>query len=157
MNDDPFPRICSYFDERDVPYTLHEHDPVITSDEAKEVKVSDALGVKSLLFRTENGRVLLVLAGDRKVSSKKARKELGVRDIRMVSPDEVLSVMGCEVGGCYPVGPVCGVPMILDHSVTEADALLFNAGRRDRSLEMNFSDFKKAVPFESADISEPRS
>ena len=153
MKNEPFKEILSFFDSKGAKYQLIEHEPVITSDEAEAIKKSDALGVKSLLFKTEKGYVLLVMPGAKRVSSKKARNYFGVSDIRMVSPGEVLSVMGCEVGGCYPVGEVCKVKTVLDESALKANAFIFNIGRRDRSVEMEREEFERVVPFEVADLS----
>lgn len=153
MQAEPFEKILSFFDSKEVEYKVIKHEPVITSEEAEAIKKSDASGLKSLLFKTDKGHVLLVMPGAKRVSSKKARNHFGVSDIRMVSPDEVLSVMGCEVGGCYPVGEVCGVKTVVDKSALEADTLIFNVGRRDRSVEMKREDFERVVSFELADLS----
>ncbi len=153
MEKDPYNEIISFLDFNNAEYLLCKHKPVITSKEAKEVKGSKALGVKSLLFKTEKGLVLLVLPGERKVSSKKIRSILGVSDVRLVSHEEVLSVMGCEVGGCYPFGLICGVKMIVDDSVKDVESIIFNVGRRDRSVEMKWKEFERLVPFEMDEIS----
>ena len=153
MNREPFEEILTLFDSKGAEYQLIEHQPVITSDEAEAIKKSDALGLKSLLFKTDNGYVLLVMPGAKKVSSKKARNHFRVSDVRMVSPEEVLTVMGCEVGGCYPVGEVCDVVTVVDSSVLEAGSVIFNVGRRDRSVEMKREEFQRTVTFEVADLS----
>ncbi len=154
MKKDIFTEILLFFDSKDVSYKLHKHKPVITSREAEEVKLTDALGVKSLLFKTEKSKILLVLPGSKKVSSKKVRALLKVKDVRMVSAEEVLSTMGCEVGGCYPLGFICGVNMMVDGSVQESDRIIFNIGRRDMSVEMSWEDFERTVPFEIADLTQ---
>ncbi|MGM0482516.1 MAG: aminoacyl-tRNA deacylase [Patescibacteria group bacterium] len=150
---DPFEEIILFLDSKEVEYKVFKHEPVITSEEAKKIKQTDSVGLKSLFFRTEKGSVLLVLSGDNKVSSAKVRAFLGVQDLRMVSPEEVLSVMGCEVGGCYPLGNICGLKTVVDEKVTRSKKVIFNAGRRDRSVEIKWSDLEKVIPFEVADIS----
>ena len=153
MKKEPFEEILMFLGSKEVDYKVCEHRPVITSKEAREVKETDALGVKSLLFKSEKGLVLLVLSGDKKVSSSKVRALLQVKDLRMTSPEEVLSVMGCEIGGCYPLGNICGLSTIIDEKVSHSKSVIFNVGRRDRSVEMDWADFSKVVPFQMADIS----
>lgn len=154
MQKDPFNEIVLFLDSKGVDHIPYKHKPVVTSKEAEDVRVSrDAVGLKSLLFKTEKGHVLLVLPGERKVSSRKVRHLLGVKDVRMVSPEEVYSIMGCEVGGCYPLGFICGLKMIVDSSVKEAERVVFNIGRRDRSIEMTWGEFERFIPFKEASIS----
>lgn len=152
MLEDPYSDLLSFLEAKRADYKTYEHEPVITSEEAREIKRTDATGLKSLLFKTENGLVLLVLPGEKKVSSKKARSYLDVKDIRMVTPDEVLSAMGCEVGGCYPIGEIAGIRTVLDESIKEAESLIFNVGRRDRSVEITRDEFERVTSFEWADI-----
>ncbi len=153
MEKDPFKILIELFDSKKIEYELHEHEPAITVKEALKVRHTDALGLKSLLFKADNENVLLILPGERKVSSKKVRSFIGVKDVRMVSPEEVFSIMGCEIGGCYPVGSVCGLRTIMDRSIEGADRIVFNAGRRDRSVEMRWMDLKKLFPFEIGELS----
>lgn len=153
MKKDPYQEIVNFLKSKEAEYKLYKHKSVITSEEAKEIKETDAVGLKSLLFKTEKGLILLVLPGDRRVSSKKVRSFLNVKDVRMVTPEEVLSVMGCQVGGCYPVGSICGLRTVVDESTLEADRVVFNIGRRDRSAELSMDEFKRVVSFETADIS----
>lgn len=153
MEKKPYEEIIDFLKSKEADYKLYKHKSVITSEEAKEIKETDAVGLKSLLFKTEKGLILLVLPGDKRVSSKKVRSFLKVKDIRMVTPDEVLSVMGCQIGGCYPIGSVCGLRTIVDESTLEADSVVFNIGRRDRSIELSIDEFKRVVFFETADIS----
>lgn len=153
MQEDPFNEIVLFLESKGVDYVLYKHKPIITSEEANEVRKSSATVVKSLLFKTEGGYVLLVLPGDKRVSSKKVRSFLGVKEVRMASPEDVLSIMGCEVGGCYPLGFICGVKTVADVSIKEAESLMFSVGRRDRSIEIKREDFEKISSLEVASIS----
>ena len=60
--------------------------------------------VKSLLFKTENTFLLCLVAGDKKTSLNKIKKELNIKDVSMASAEEVKNITGYTIGGVSPVG-----------------------------------------------------
>ncbi len=60
--------------------------------------------VKSLLFKTDNKYALFLVAGDKKASLKKIKKNIKFSDVSMASADEVKSITGYTIGGVSPVG-----------------------------------------------------
>ncbi len=68
---------------------------------------AQALGVipariaKTLAFKTENGCVLVVAAGDVKVDNAKFKARFGIK-AKMLNPDEVIEYTGHAVGGVCP-------------------------------------------------------
>ena len=56
--------------------------------------------VKTLVFRGDDGgRMLVLMHGDREVSTKALARHLGLRRVVACSPDEALRVTGYPVGG----------------------------------------------------------
>lgn len=150
---EPFQKIVNFLNFAGVEYEVLRHRPVITSREASALVVPDHVrGVKSLLFQTDHSLILLVVQDEDRVSSGKVRKLLATKQLRMVSPETVEEVMGCPIGGCYPLGPVCEVEMLVDKRVSQASALRFNAGRRDTSIQISWSDYENALGPRLGDI-----
>lgn len=70
---------------------------------------------KSLVFKDKGGAFhMIVLAGDRKVSSGKVKRLVG-SDASMASPEETHAVTGFRVGGVCPFG--VSIPIYLDASL----------------------------------------
>jgi prolyl-tRNA editing enzyme YbaK/EbsC (Cys-tRNA(Pro) deacylase) len=93
---------------------------------------------KSLLFRDKTGSFHLVLmAGDRKVSSGRLKRLVG-SETSMATPEETLAVTGFAVGGVCPFG-VTGVPIYLDASLKAWDTIYPAAGTNASGVPMTYS------------------
>jgi prolyl-tRNA editing enzyme YbaK/EbsC (Cys-tRNA(Pro) deacylase) len=68
---------------------------------AQALQVEPARIAKTLSFRSENGCILIVTAGDSKVDNSKFKKEFGCK-AKMLTPDAVLELTGHAVGGVCP-------------------------------------------------------
>jgi Ala-tRNA(Pro) deacylase len=148
-----FEKIIGFLDNKNVPYRILEHQPVFTSEQAAKIRgTSLKQGAKTLLFKTKEEYVLVVVSGDKRVDSKKLKKMLGVKDLRFATPEEVKEKMGCEIGACYPFGNLIEIRMIIDKSVGENEEISFNVGLHDRSVMVEYADYQRAINPEVADI-----
>ena len=81
-----------------------------------------ALGVdgariaKTLSFKTENGYMLILAAGDARIDNHKFKDKFHFK-AKMLSADEVLELVGHPVGGVCPFGVNDGVTVYLDESL----------------------------------------
>jgi len=83
---------------------------------ARRLGVEPARIAKSLLFKTKAGAyVLVVLPGDKRVSSSAYRQTIGSK-VSMTSPDETERVTGFRPGGVCPFG-LEGVEILLDRDL----------------------------------------
>ncbi len=99
--------------------------------------------VKSLLFRTEKTFILCLIAGDKKVSLNKLKKNLNVKDASMASADEVKSITGFTIGGVSPLGLLNKTNIIIDNSLKRFKYLFAAAGHPNCVFKINFTDLKK--------------
>lgn len=101
----PYQAIVDLLNSHGVSFETIEHEPVFTSDQAATVRgITTEAGAKSLLLNTDGSFVLCILPGSKKLDTKKVKKLIRVKNLRFATPEEVLDVMGCEVGACYPFG-----------------------------------------------------
>lgn len=96
----------SYLDEHHIRYETLSFPP---ETEKGASNVADALGyqpaqlVKTLIFETGNEeRVLVMLGGDKNAVSGYLKKAIGSRNIRLASPETVVSVTGYVIGSIPP-------------------------------------------------------
>jgi len=143
-------------DQKRIAYTVTEHAPVYTSEEAAKVRgVQLKTGVKALVLKTDNDRLIVgLIAADRRMDLKKLAKAVGARKLQLASATEVLRATGCAVGSVHPFGNLFGLPTYLDNSVLENDMVNFNAGMHTISIEMKARDLVKAVNPVITDFSE---
>jgi len=109
--------------------------------------------MKSLLIKTNNGFVVAVLPGDKRLDAKKLKQELNAKDMRFARPEEVKEVMGCEIGACYPFGNLIDKKIIVDPALAENETVVTNPGVHDKTIKMKWADFASAVDFQTGDIS----
>lgn len=133
-------------------YAKFEHEPVRTSEEAAAVRPEYSLsqGAKALIVRIKkNGEkffVMIVVPGNKKFNSAKARSVLGANDIRFATPEEVGEITGGVMpGGVPPFGNLWNLPVYADRALFENDEIIFNAGDRSVSIALGVRDYESAV------------
>lgn len=90
---------------------------------------------KSLSFLTGQGPILVVTAGDAKIDNAKYKARLGTK-AKMLSPDEVLSLIGHAVGGVCPFGVKEGVRVYLDESLKRFETVFPACGSANSAIEL---------------------
>ncbi len=122
-----------YLDERNIPYRRLEFSP---DTEKGAASVAHALDfdegqmVKTLLFRTAEGQVALVmLGGDCHAISGQLKRALGSRNISLADPELVKEITGYAVGSIPPFHwQPAGFRSLVDTVLTEYDLLGVGAG-----------------------------
>lgn len=121
----------------------YEHEPVTTSEEAAKVRTGETMhqGAKALILVSEQGHHLLVVPGDMKADLKALKTFLKVKKLEMEKREKILELAGVEVGGVPPFGSLMGMTTVVDPRLSDNQEIVFNAGRRDRSVKMAYRDF----------------
>jgi Cys-tRNA(Pro) deacylase len=83
--------------------------------------------VKSVMFLADGEPVLILMSGDMNVDTKKLKKLLGVRKVRMADAETVLKVTGYVVGAVPPVAHRQAIDIHLDESLNRF-AKIYPAG-----------------------------
>ena len=110
--------------------------------------------VKSLLFKTDNKFSLFLVAGDKKASSKKIKKNLEFNDVSMATAEDVKKITGFTIGGVSPVGHLENIDIYIDSSLQRFNFLFAAAGHPNCIFKINFLDLKKITKGIIEDITE---
>jgi Cys-tRNA(Pro) deacylase len=117
-----------------VAFTEHFYDYVEhggTAVSSSSLGVPEHEVVKTLVMQTDTGDPLIVLMhGDRKVSTKELARVAGVKRIFPCKPEDAERHSGYLVGGCSPFGTRKRLPVYLERSVLELPRVYINGGRR---------------------------
>jgi Cys-tRNA(Pro) deacylase len=117
-----------------VAYTEHEYEYVEhggTEVSSRALGVEEHAVVKTLVMQDEAGAPLLVLMhGDRKVSTKNLARQAGVKRIEPCKPEAAQRHSGYQIGGTSPFGTRKKLPVYLERSVLELPRIYINGGRR---------------------------
>ena len=146
-------QVTQLLDQHDVWYETFEHEPVLTSEQAAQVRPGYTLhqGAKAIVVRYKDKDkqeqfTMLVLPADLRFDKKKLRKCLGVKNFRFADTQEVERLTGGVLaGGIPPFGNLFGLNVIADPLLFENPKIVFNAGDRCFSVAMLAEDFRNIV------------
>ena len=94
---------------------------------------------KSLSFKTGDGCILILCAGDAKIDNRKYKDQFGTK-AKMPSADEVLEFIGHPVGGVCPFGVNDGVKVYLDKSLSRFETVFPAAGSANSAIELTLDE-----------------
>tara|TARA_B100001057_G_C22248055_1_gene718369 strand:+ start:25 stop:504 length:480 start_codon:yes stop_codon:yes gene_type:complete len=134
--------------------SLREFDPkqniiVLETSARTALEAASSLGcevgaiVKSLLFKTQSTYTLCLVAGDKKVSLKKIKRILKIKDVSMASAENVKEITGYTIGGVSPVGLITNIEILIDYSLGRFKYLYAAAGHPYCVFKINFKDLQK--------------
>jgi Ala-tRNA(Pro) deacylase len=140
-----FERLNGFLQDKGVEFSVLQHTPVFTSDEAAAVRgTSLASGAKALVCKADDQFVLIVLPANRRLASKLVRKESGVKSLRFATREEVQQLTGLAPGSIPPFGTLFNLPTWCDRRLSDQSQINFNAGDHAISISMSYEDFLRA-------------
>jgi Cys-tRNA(Pro) deacylase len=108
-----------------------------TRASAQELGVDEHIVIKTLVMEDEHGRPLIILMhGDREVSTKSLARNLGVKAVIPCDPKEAARHTGYKVGGTSPFGTRKPLPIYVEETILSLPRMLINAGHRGILAEM---------------------
>jgi Cys-tRNA(Pro) deacylase len=111
------------------PYRYEEHGGTRVS--ARELGVDEHAVVKTLVMEDEAGAPLIVLMhGDREVSTKQLARQIGRKSIQPCRPDVANRHSGYVVGGTSPFGTRKSMPIFVQRTILELERIYVNGGSR---------------------------
>jgi Cys-tRNA(Pro) deacylase len=117
-----------------VAFTEHPYDYVDhggTAESARQLGVEEHAVIKTLVMQDDRAQPLIVLMhGDRHVSTKNLAREIGVKAVEPCKPEVAQRHSGYLVGGTSPFGLRKALPVWVEHSVLALPRICINGGRR---------------------------
>ncbi len=125
-------------------YRYEEHGGTRVS--ARELGVPEHEVIKTLVMEDEGGSPLIVLMhGDREVSTKALARILGVKSVRPCDPKTAERHTGYRVGGTSPFGTKKPLPVYMEETIPGLPRILINAGSRGLLAEMPPSELVRVL------------
>ena len=110
-------------------YAYEEHGGTRVS--SRELNVDEHAVVKTLVMEDEAARPLIVLMhGDRKVSTKELARQAGCKKIEPCKPEVANRHTGFLVGGTSPFGTKKTMPVYIEKGILALPLIYINGGRR---------------------------
>jgi len=139
-----------------VSYTEHEYAYVEhggTEISARSLGVPEHEVVKTLVMQDEAGKPLIVLMhGDRKVSTKNLARQAGVKRIEPCKPEAAQRHSGYQVGGTSPFGTRKKLPVYMERSILDLGKIYINGGRRGFLVGLAPGDIVRTLAPQLVDV-----
>ena len=136
----PLTRAVTALREEGVEFIFHFYGyrkDAVTEAAARDIGVDEHIIVKTLVMETGDGEPLIVLMhGDRQVSTKALARQIGVKTVKPSSPKEAERLTGYPVGGISPFGTKRKLPVYVEETILGLLRLVINGGRRGFLLEL---------------------
>lgn len=141
-----FDQITAMLTNAHIPFESYAHEPVHTSEEAAKVRNTPvSWGAKAIVMFADDKPVMVVVGGDKKVDMKSFKKQFGVKDLRMATPEEVIQVTGVPIGAVPPFGHIFAILLYMDRKIQENETVVFNAGLHNKSISLRESQYESAA------------
>ena len=156
LNKEPVKRAEKFLKEFDqsLEVIILENSARTAQDAATALDCNVGAIVKSLLFKTGDGFILCLVAGDKRCSLNKLKRIKDEKDISMASPEDVKAQTGYTIGGVSPIGHLEKIEIIIDNSLERFNELFAAAGHPNCVFKINFKDIQKITNGKVEDIIE---
>jgi Ala-tRNA(Pro) deacylase len=135
-------------DDLGIPYTLHEHPPVFTVEEAERYWAGiPAAHCKNLFLRNQKGtrHYLVVLDHRKQADLKDLARKIGDDRLSFASPERLLKHLGLTPGAVSPMGLIHpgarDVIVVLDSGLLSVDRVGFHPNRNTATITVATADF----------------
>jgi Cys-tRNA(Pro) deacylase len=124
-----------------------------TRRSAESLGVDEHAVVKTLVMETDGRRALIVLMhGDREVSTKQLARTLGVKSVNPCDPATAQKHTGYMVGGTSPFGTRTKLPVYVERTIFELPKIYINGGKRGFLVEIEPKDLRILSPLEEVEV-----
>ena len=137
-------KVKEYFKQFGIEDRIQEFD--VSS--ATVLLAAEALGcaperiAKTLSFKVNDKAILIVAAGDAKIDNHKFKAEFETK-AKMLTPDEVIELVGHAVGGVCPFAVNDDVLVYLDESLKRFKTIFPAAGSSNSAIELTISELEE--------------
>ena len=123
-----------------------------TRHSAESLGVDEHAVVKTLVMETDTGEPLIVLMhGDREVSTKQLARVLGVKTVRPCDPATAQRHTGYLVGGTSPLGTRMALPVYAERSIFDLARVYINGGKRGFLVSLDPRALRELLPVEEVE------
>jgi len=132
-------------DKAEAHYEIFSHPETIISAEDGVERGIGSLSemAPTLILETERGFVAAIISGETRISYKKIKKALGLRNVSLARPDVVLRITGSQVGTVSLVNRV--FQTIVDSQLMKANAVYGGCGVPRHTLRIAPLDLIKVT------------
>lgn len=108
----------------------------------------------TLILKTKDGYIAAIISGNTRISFKKLKQALGVKDISMADSQTIFDITGARIGEVSMINPE--IPTIIDTRVLQNKYCYGGCGVPKTTLKINTQDLVKVTNAQVLDFADPR-
>lgn len=147
MAGEVFDRLVALLDEAKANFRVIEHEAEGRSEAISTIRGNRPdQAAKAMVLDVRGGgggrrHVLAILPGSRKLDFNAVAALFEARKCGFASPDTAQALTGCVMGSVPPFALNPDLAIVVDEDLLANETLFFNAGRLDRSMELDTKDW----------------
>jgi len=143
----PIKRLREHLDDRQINYAVITHSPAYTAQKvAASAHISGKNLAKTVIVRTGDDLIMVVLPANHLINLKKLKDFLGTEDVALAREREFKdNFPDCEVGTMPPFGNLYDMQVYVAKELTADKEIAFNAGSYQELIRMKYKDFANLV------------
>src|ERR1044072_4081837 len=124
-----------------------------TRRSAEELGVDEHAVVKTLVMEDESRKPLIVLMhGDREVSTKQLARTLGVKSVQPCDPNTAQKHTGYLVGGTSPFGTRMTLSVYVEQTIFDLPKIYINGGKRGFLVAIEPKVLRDVLPVTEVEV-----
>ena len=132
-------------------YAYEEHGG--TRRSAEELQVDEHAVIKTLVMETDSREPLIVLMhGDREVSTKKLARTLGVKSVSPCDPGIAQKHTGYQVGGTSPFGTRKPLAVYVEKTIFDVPVIYINGGKRGFLVSIDSNELRRVLTISEVSV-----
>jgi Ala-tRNA(Pro) deacylase len=146
-----FDRIVDLLTRENARFRVIEHEPEGRSDRISAIRGNNPdQAAKAIVLDVRGGgggrrHVLAILPGNRKLDFNAVARHFGARKCGFTSPETAQQITGCAMGSVPPFSFDEALSVVVDPDLLTHATIFFNAGRLDRSMELDTQTWLRVV------------
>ena len=147
MASDVFDRLVALLSEARARFRVIEHEAEGRSERISVIRGNrPEQAAKAMVLEVRGGgggrrNVLAILPGSAKLDFAAVARLLEARKCGFASPESAQALTGCVMGAVPPFSLNPDLSVVVDEELLANETLFFNAGRLDRSMELDTRDW----------------
>jgi prolyl-tRNA editing enzyme YbaK/EbsC (Cys-tRNA(Pro) deacylase) len=136
-------KLKTLLDEQEADYEFIAHElTLVTPEDGVEHGVGGLSEMApTFILKTERGFLAAVISGDSRISYKKIKKELGLKDVSLAGPEVVQQATGAEIGYVSMINS--GMETIVDSHLLEQEWAFGGCGAPKTTLKIRPKDLAR--------------
>jgi Ala-tRNA(Pro) deacylase len=133
----------SFLDRERVHYDVLPHPEAFRAAEiARTLHTPQREMAKVVIVKVEKRFIMTVLPASWNVDLHRLKTVFATHQVRLATENEITGLFpDCELGAMPPFGNLYGLPVFVDHSLTEDEEIVFQAGTHSDAIRMRYWDF----------------